>query len=649
MCGLAGYNCSKKIIEEFLVPKDEGMKDVLAEAWLHNMHRGMDAAGFFGFTLDESLELFKQPGMAVDVLNDITDNDKFVMNPMYVFAAHTRAGTGSDPKDNDNNHPVAWGGVVATHNGMLKNHVALRNRFLNNKERLRFPEVDSAVIPLLLSELADGPMDTEGIVEALEELSGAFSFHAVWEQYPGISLFVRGTDRPLIFAQLGSQILAYGSEEESVWAVINAVGVNPNVHFDWWQLDTNHYIVVDAGEIVKWGSFKQSYNMRDTKKQITKRWLPREKGRERTLVYQTDSDYDFANKAAFTSLKGQEDKGELAYTRLGGFTNTADKFPAASEHTLAAICAEADKAYVSGEFVYAFYGNVEIIYNKSRVVKDVFNHDLFKKGQRFEQIKKRTLQAVRTPGSALELKKFIRLRTTQVKDPPTQDQEYMYQLLWEKALRDAEEDKKKNTKPLCSEVEQARAKGLSDSKSPKTPMEIIGTNYDKEEDSDEGQKHEIITPPEVLGWNNFWQHAVVHQTEPLFFLGNRICPTHKQNFTEHNKYMECKVLLNAASYAMAACSTIELYQVADPSIRVNYAKSPNYCQAGGTDAKCNWAPAEFAKVTNGYVSWLVRTSERCLTCDTWKELKTEPIWFEMLKISDRLIIANADKRVSNAN
>jgi predicted glutamine amidotransferase len=631
MCGIAGYNASDDVVEKYLKDKPEVMKDVLRKAWLHNLHRGYDACGYMGFQIDHNTDWFKATGTAVDSLIEEVDDDKYILEPMTVFGAHTRAATDGDPKHNKNNHPVSYKNWLVTHNGQISNFTVLRNKLVPESEKKAWPEVDSSIIPLLLEQNMDTPYDAQGLYDAMRELRGAFAFHAIHQNYPGVSIFVRGTGRPFTIANLHKQLFAYGSEPESVWSMIRTMGIDPNKGFDWITLDTEHFLIVERGEIIDYGSFRTDYS--SNKKQIGRRWLPRESGRKRTLVYEDDNDYVFANKTAHHSIKGNEDKAKLIYTRQGGFGNSKMAFPAANEATSHVPMSEADAIYAMDNFWHGFFGNIEVVMaDNGRILKDVFNHNLpFKMTQRFEIRKKKSIFKNGIPARGLSLQDFMRLRTTDIKevDIPLEESEYQY--VTDQRKLQEEEDKK--TAPFTGQLPRSTT----------TPSEdTLGFTCDDEsmdEVDDETWIPEIITPGEKLTWGTVFAEAVPHQWEPLFFLQDRVCPTHKQVFSQHTHPETCQVVLYAASYAFAACENMDLYNAFEYTYPLDYATDNNYCNDNKEDKEgCDWIPAELIKITNTYTSWYVRVSEQCKKCGAYRSLKKDPVWFELIEASDRMSI-----------
>ena len=227
MCGIAGYNVSGKWAKLHLSqPKTE---NILQEAWFHNVHRGWDAAGYFSVNMDDEIQVFKSPGVAPQIFHsDIFEQGKLMASK--VLAAHTRApSTGAgEPSKNENNHPVGFGGVWTTHNGTLWNDEDIKEEIVGKAKVKDYAVVDSLAISMKLS--LESPTNFENILEALGEIRGAFSIHSIWQTHPNVSLLARSsTNNPFIMAvNTEDQGIFYGSEKESVWAMLTEAGQDPN-------------------------------------------------------------------------------------------------------------------------------------------------------------------------------------------------------------------------------------------------------------------------------------------------------------------------------------------------------------------------------------------------------------------------------------
>ena len=151
ICGIAGYSTTQKWCDQ-LIDEDKQYK-ILEQAWLHNQHRGFDAAGYMGITNDDEIVCFKLPEDAVSILTDLEENKETSIEPMRTFGTHVRAQTQGDYKDNWNNHPVYFNDVWVVHNGGISNDDEIRKTVKINQDAI--PVVDSVAINIVLSQIKD--------------------------------------------------------------------------------------------------------------------------------------------------------------------------------------------------------------------------------------------------------------------------------------------------------------------------------------------------------------------------------------------------------------------------------------------------------------------------------------------------------------
>lgn len=169
---------------------------------------------------------FKAAGSAA---NSIAKNELPSGKPI-AMALHTRAYTLGNPLNNDNNHPVYHDGVWVTHNGSINNDLIIRDTFAAGED---LPDVDSIVFPIMLSALAPNPTDHKAVEQALDVIAkgveGAYTFHAMWENYPDYSLIAIGEDRPLVFAyHEDKQVFMYASQKDALAAIVQRMGIKIN-------------------------------------------------------------------------------------------------------------------------------------------------------------------------------------------------------------------------------------------------------------------------------------------------------------------------------------------------------------------------------------------------------------------------------------
>jgi len=604
MCGIAGYNVSTQWCNEHC-GTDKIMEDIIQEGWFHNIHRGYDSAGLFAVSPENKTMIFKKPGIATEIFKDEI-KETGLIGPAKVLALHTRApSTGSgDPKDNENNHPVGWGGVWTTHNGTLYNDPELKRLYSGGKPS---PIVDSVALSMVLAQTE--PTDFSSVLQALEEVTGNFSIHSIWENHPGISLLARSAaSNPLIMAvHKNENAVVYGSEKESVWHVIYMMGLDGgDPAWNWVSLDAGNAVLIDEGKPVAWGNFRPSGWFAGKGNQtpyIMSRWLPKEKDRSRTFVYSTSDEHDYVNKARNPKFY-DTDKGKLLYTRVGGFTDEAEDegFPYdKGEMDWGAVFCEADEIRADGDFIHIMYGSVEIVATKSgRIVRDVMNHDLFTMGKRWSKVKRTEQQAALEP-SDLEWEDFIRIKGTHVGQLPTQLENYEY-------IRIMNND-----------------------------AQVYNGGWDRWPFTDEPAAPVVqdpltkMTPAITLDWNNFYDVIVRHKDMPdMIFLNDGNCPTHNEKFSQHNIPLGCPLLLNAATYTMAAFEDVSLFLFTDEySVKYEMNDVEDFCDSI-KGKECDWRIVEITDVWTPTAYWEIVSGEQCLICGVTRLVDRYPDWFELV-------------------
>ena len=142
---------------------------------------------------------------------------------------HTRWATHGRPSD-QNAHPHKAGGVSVVHNGIIENHLALRQE-LSAGGAVFTSETDTEIMAhLIRSELASAPSTTEAVRRALAKVVGAYAIVVMNDADPEVLVAAKNSS-PLV--------VGLGQGESFIASDITAI------------LDeTREMIVVDEGEIV---------------------------------------------------------------------------------------------------------------------------------------------------------------------------------------------------------------------------------------------------------------------------------------------------------------------------------------------------------------------------------------------------------------
>jgi glutamine---fructose-6-phosphate transaminase (isomerizing) len=165
MCGIMGYIGA-------------GKTDTILLSGLKRLeYRGYDSAGV-AIIQDGSIELARCKGK-LSALEKIASKIKF---HGQIGIGHTRWATHGKPSD-ENAHPHSSDNVVVVHNGIIENHIELRNALL--KKGYRFAsETDTEVIPWLIEDCYRKEKDFESAVrKSLKILKGSFAICVIslWE------------------------------------------------------------------------------------------------------------------------------------------------------------------------------------------------------------------------------------------------------------------------------------------------------------------------------------------------------------------------------------------------------------------------------------------------------------------------------------
>lgn len=193
MCGIAGY-----IKLEGSPVKWEELSALKTALLMEIESRGKDATGALSVRIGSKPSLLKGD---VDAKGFTIreEGKKFLAEKADICLLHTRAATSGKADNNENNHPLAHGGVVVVHNGIIWNDDELKKEF-----KLEKIEVDSIVIPAQIAASRMGKTLKDGIQGACEKIGGSMAC-GVWD-----SMFPKTL---AIFSNGGSPLNAGYSKE----------------------------------------------------------------------------------------------------------------------------------------------------------------------------------------------------------------------------------------------------------------------------------------------------------------------------------------------------------------------------------------------------------------------------------------------------
>lgn len=163
MCGIVGYIGSRRTAEVLM----DGLKRL--------EYRGYDSAGIAVFHRGK-IEIRRRVGKLAH-LEELVKGETFDGS---VGIGHTRWATHGRPSD-ENAHPHKAGRVAVIHNGIIENHLPLREA-LKRKGRVFTSETDTEIICHLIDEaLQEGYAPLDAVKTALEKIRGSYALGILFE------------------------------------------------------------------------------------------------------------------------------------------------------------------------------------------------------------------------------------------------------------------------------------------------------------------------------------------------------------------------------------------------------------------------------------------------------------------------------------
>ena len=601
--------------------------NVLEQCWLHNEHRGTDAAGYMRVDAVDEKPYQRKEALSATELLDVQGDDR-MLSPSLVFGAHTRHATIGDANDNVNNHPVEYGQLMVTHNGTISNHQDFK-KLVPLVRKSDVGEVDSYAIPIALDTIKD-PHDMSAILEVLPKLRGSLAFHAVWKNFPGVSLLARGANSPLTVRWHPEGFFGYASEEDALHAMILETGMDPN-DSEWrhHRFDEFAALVVEYGIPVEWGSYKKSgapsgFNRLEY---FVRRLF---QGNKEILVSEHDDKNAWDATGAPTLLTENRRTGEvkLIFTSKKGFRpkHTKRSLPLKSNSDALASLMEADRIYEHKKkpLLYAQYGDVEVIVGQHDAkIKDIYNH------KKFSNITRRVVRQKDVPPyEADETQKFeswVVKSTTKVHAPIKQRTVPKFSRVVAKrevqrlpiARNPISAVVKTKTEPSLPHTEKT---GLDICETWPVNPDVISLDYD-------------------VSWTDLDKYAM-HPTSPMGFIEDLACPEHSGlRYSVHEKPEDCELAV-LASIGFASCiSDVSLWYALDPSIEVvtRFKDDESGSKISCYDADgqgCQFEPYLYRQVQIGLSSDLIEqvmeilVGEMCQFCEMKMFVRRLPKYLE---------------------
>jgi len=612
MCGIAGYNASKSFAAKHLTEKR--MRHVLEEAWLHNQHRGSDAAGYFRLDLEDGKPYTrKAQGAAQHHLDNSRDQ---LVSPAFVFGAHTRAATQGPAKDNENNHPVVLENTIVTHNGGIGNDETIKRQF-SSIPYVDIPEVDSAAINVMLNTVKN-PRNINEIADALDELVGGYAIHGVWKTHPGLSLLARGRTSPLTLRWHPDGIVLYASEDEAIYHMILAMGLDPSDE-DWEirRLDDFTQLLVDDGQIVAWNKISNGWTKRA--EMFVRRLNPWKPGKP-VVVRTDDLDYwatERLNRSAHTG------KTKLVYDK-GQFKEKDRKYPATTHTNVMAALSEATtirRSKRDNQLLFAQFGNVEVVVDgATRKILDVYDFDTHPEAVRFDEEEKKATESV---ASKLSLERFTVAHMTRVTNPTSSPVEPRYKA----GVRNVGKPKGHGSNQNKRGNKRKDNSGLPN---PTTGAVLQRTGPTIGQDISDDEPY-VIELNEKITWDNLgevWEHSA----KPFIFLENLTCTEHNSKYMNHTFPERCQQTKAAAMAALSCLSDVSLYYALFPDEEIVERlpeKEEDHCSH--RNERCSYETYLWRQVIvdeNDELAVDIPMGEMCSKCGAKYFIRNLPHWIE---------------------
>ena len=208
MCGITGVVLGSKVRSASDI---EAIKHSFIKSLVAAESRGTDAAGLFVINEGGEHYFYRAPVraqklVATDSFWDVLDQ---VGSSTIAIVGHTRAATTGDPIVVDNNHPIYDPPLVGVHNGVVRNHMELRDKYG------AVADVDSAtILSVLNSRLSDTQTLTRKIIaKAMPEVLGSWAI-AIADTRKDTLYLARNSGSPMQLTWVsGNQLLWFGSTD----------------------------------------------------------------------------------------------------------------------------------------------------------------------------------------------------------------------------------------------------------------------------------------------------------------------------------------------------------------------------------------------------------------------------------------------------
>lgn len=177
MCGIVAAASQSDVIR------------ILAEGLKHLEYRGYDSAGI-AIIKNESINSYKKKGNVSELEKSL---DKKLKSSIGI--AHTRWATHGKPSE-ENAHPhISENGIALVHNGIIENHVEIKNKFFKNI--VLSSDTDTEILVHLINLYSKENEILDAVNLALKEIKGSYAIAVLDKKNPD-KIIVARNGSPLL-------------------------------------------------------------------------------------------------------------------------------------------------------------------------------------------------------------------------------------------------------------------------------------------------------------------------------------------------------------------------------------------------------------------------------------------------------------------
>ena len=237
MCGIAGFCLTPAECATSLE-----VSNMAAQMLLDIEHRGVDATGASWVNTGTKKRAILKHAMPASQFVPIVGD--YLCENAQTAILHTRYATKGSPNNRDNNHPIARGNIVLTHNGHISNDDEVFKRLGVHRNA----QVDSEAAAALLAFTSKYHP-----AEVLGTLKGGAALAWISSTDAATLHLARLASSPLWVGQTARGSLVYGSTYEVIFNA--AIMLNDDLSWEY-EVDNGTYLKVRDGRITEHETFK---------------------------------------------------------------------------------------------------------------------------------------------------------------------------------------------------------------------------------------------------------------------------------------------------------------------------------------------------------------------------------------------------------